>query len=132
MKEDDTCRLSYREGREIRLEAGKPYMRAALTALIPAGILAGASLMTGLMDGTILSRPPDLDVLLAQGEISQPVYDYLKHYTVWHGPLIAGTIFGALGTIMAMVTLSDHASREALKKANEEKKPRDYRTEEEY
>lgn len=123
--EEDACRLTYKEGRRIRMEAGRPYMRAALTALIPAGILAGATLMTELMDGTLLSRPPDLDVLLAQGEISQPVHDYLKHYAMGLGPAIAGTIFGAMGTMLAMVTLSDHASKEALKKANDEKEDED-------
>lgn len=132
MREKEECRLTYKEGKEISTKAGRPYMMAAICALVPCSMIAVLTLATGLMDGTLLNRAPDLDVLLAQGEVSQPVYDYLNRNIHGFGPVLAGTLFGSFSTCFAMIVLADSARREALKKANEEKKPRGYRTEEEH
>lgn len=125
MSEDKetVCRLTYKEGKEIEKEARGPYEKES-SLLLTMGLVCfmfffGAMLVCQTFG---LEDHQGLDELLANGDITQALYDYevkgiraqlpLTGASLWFAFMIGATVMTSIGRI---------EGKKALKKANDEK-----------
>lgn len=122
--EETVCRLTYKEGKEIKDEAMKPYNKMALELFTMGAItfllFLGAMLVFQTFD---IGDHDTLDELLANGDISQGWYDYELKNLYSKMPIFGATLMLAfmIGSLV-MSSISIIEGNKALKKANEEKR----------
>lgn len=124
MTEDEKpeCRLTYREGKRIQREAERPYLRAVMGIFLFALALTVLAVLLAQFPEFFGTGTPNLDALLADGEISQAVYDYLleKHESETMN-VVASAVLGMMTSSVGFMLVGEEIARDALKKANEEK-----------
>ncbi len=120
MSEDETeCRLTFEEGRRIRREAEKPYVRKALLCVMLAfAFMAAFSLYADIAYDVLWKGGKAIEDRIIAGDF-QAVVDYFHYRSLRStGPTVALFII-LCGAGYAFLGL--FAGKKALKEANKEK-----------
>lgn len=121
--EETECRLTYKEGRDIKTEAMRPYMKIAGTMFLMAALVMGVVIVGGAIETLIGMGHPQVDRLLADGDITQALHDYIVQ-DIDRGRATLGMVLALTvmvgGFVICMI--GEIEATKALKKANEEEK----------
>ena len=120
MSEEETeCRLTFEEGRRIRREAEKPYMRKVLLCLILAlAFTTGFLLLADIEYDVLWKGGKAIEDRIIAGDF-QAIADYFHYRSIRSAGPTAGILFVLCGGRYAI--LGELAGKKALKEANKEK-----------
>ena len=124
MASEDRCRLTYAEGRRIRTEAQKPYLKGVSLCMAIAGIilaagLAANSMLTGIPISGSGTEILGERILGGDAGAIEALTDYMSR-----GTFISMMTGCWMGGAIALLFFGDIRAKEALKKANDEKEQR--------
>lgn len=122
-EDEEKCRLTYKEGREIARKVEKPYDVMIYLLLCVPCFIGLAALASQWLEGIPMHPTGDsIAGFVESGEISQEFGWYLKKS--FDATMVMGAFMGSFCSILVMIFLSVEARKKALKKANEEKDER--------
>ena len=123
-EDEEKCRLTYKEGREIARKTEKPYEAVIYFLLCIPCVMGLAALACQWLEGIPLHPMGDsIAGFVDSGEISQEFGWYLKKS--FDAAMVMGAFMGSFCSIIVMVFLSMEARKKAIREANEEKNDRE-------
>lgn len=118
MSEDETeCKLTYKEGKQIRMAAERPYfLKITLCMIAACAVLTGMLLYADIKYDVLWEGVKGLENRILAGDF-QAIVDYYHYNSMKDGGVILSIIFMLFA--MGYAVLGHLAGKKALKEANE-------------